>query len=149
MKRGRKRKPDAIKRISGTLRKDRMQSDSSISITSTILPDPPDHLEGEGKVYYYEQGMQAIRLGILNPLNLPLFMSICFYVTETATCIRELNRAKDAQGRRVWRRMYDQGQQNLRLSMAEFGITPASVHKVGKPKEPESDFDSYLKNQNS
>lgn len=144
-----KRLPDKIKDLKGTLQPCRALDLPKIG-NLVQLPKAPEFLKDEGLIYYQQQGNSYLNLGILNEYNIPLFLDICYYIMIKSICARkivDLMESDDCDERKVasWRRQFDTAQQNCRLSMTEFGLTPASEGKVHKPKEKEqSEFDKFM-----
>jgi hypothetical protein len=132
-----KKIPKVIKELKGTVRKDRDSNQEILPAAIDKLPPAPKDLKAEGLTYYNEQGNKLLEFGLINEYNLPTFMTICFMITNVSKASRKLNMAKSQSDISACARVYLEFQKNLRLSMSEFGLTPASVSKIKLPKKEE------------
>ncbi len=142
-----KKLPAEIKRIRGTYQPCRDNLPKLPDNSLDRLPDPPEYLTGEGLIYYQQQGTQYLKLGVLNAYHLPLFVMACLYITRLSEYARQLNKNKDLDLTVKYQRLFNDSEKNLRLSLAELGLSPASWHKVAKEikKEP-TEFEKFFNN---
>jgi len=145
MKGHNKKIPRVIKKLKGTYQPCRDTSDAELPITLSNLPPAPGNLKAEGLIYYREQGNKLLSLGLVNEYNLILFVSICLLITKVEFLARKMNASKSTSDISLYGRLYLQFQQSLRISMSEFGLTPASISKIHIPKKEEpKPFDEFM-----
>lgn len=145
MAKGRRLKPTVIKDLQGTKRPDRDKGLQNLPATNLVkLPPAPDYLTGHGLRYYNEQGRDYLSAGLLSAYSLPLFLSICQYISRIEIYSELLDKEKDLDQIIKLQRILNDTQKNLRLTMVEFGLTPASIGKIPKPvKDTESRLDKF------
>lgn len=143
-----RKKPAELKQLQGTYQPCRDKESFALDRISSELPPAPKILKLEGLEYYNNEGKRLFNLGLLNEYNLAAFVTICYMVTKTFEIARKLEKLTDTRDIISYNRMYMEYQKNLRLSMSEFGLTPASVNKIKLPDKPkEDDFDDYQNDQ--
>ena len=141
-----KAKPQVVKKLEGTYRPDRDKGSIDLPISLKGLPEAPKNLKGEGLIYYNEQGNKLLSVLLVSEYNLSLFVTICFLMSKVEYLARKMDETDNPSDIATYARLYLQFQQALRISMAEFGLTPASAGKVTMKKDDNrSDFEkNYL-----
>jgi hypothetical protein len=134
-----KKLPKVVKELKGTVRPCREKDNAAIEVYLDKMPPAPAELKKEGLSYYNDQGTKLLSMGLINEYNLGTFLSICFLLTKVSEVARKLNKAKDIRNEISYSRLYLEYQKSLRLSMSEFGLTPASQHKIRLPEKKKKD----------
>jgi hypothetical protein len=137
---GKRQKPVQLKKLQGTVRKDRDSGKEEIVKAQgslSKLPPAPKSLKGEGLVYYQEQGGKYLEFGILTDYNLPLFLAICLNMSRLFGYYRKIDKLPDydIDNTLKYQRVINEVEKNLRINMCEFGLTPASIGKITLPKK--------------
>lgn len=127
---GRKNIPVELKKIRGTYRNDRDSGIVKMNVNLSKLPNPPKWLYGTGLDYYNIEGKKLLSQKRLHEFDLPLFLSICRYITKLEEYAIKEDEATDINEVKSYKKLYDETQNRLRLSMCEFGITQASANKI-------------------
>jgi len=143
--RGRKPIPDQIKKLKGTFQPCRSRP-NALKIRDIInLPEPPRYIQGVAKDLYMNSGLTLLEKGILNSLNLAMFISFCFAVGELHKLEQDIVECRDIEKRAKVLRTWNDLARNVKAWGTEFGLTPASSGKVVmKEKFEKSKMDEYL-----
>lgn len=145
---GRKRKPVEIKKIQGTFRKDRDGNTPDLSKKLVSLPNPPKDLRGDGLLYYKNQGPKLLAIGLLTEFSITAFLSMCYILTRLSEITNRLSHVHSVSEEVTLSNLYLNYQRNLRLTLAEFGLTPASAGKVRLFEEKKDELDDFIKSKN-
>jgi P27 family predicted phage terminase small subunit len=151
MPKGRKKLPDAIKRINGTDQPCRMSGDIPIFKVIYDIPQPPDFLGETAKTIYNDVCKSLIDLGLANSANLSLIVSFSHLMgihfdAEDAMSKKSryiISKKSDGTIKGIpsphHRVSMDALDRALRIA-SEFGITPSAQTKImnliKKPHEP-------------
>ena len=144
-KAGRPSVPDTIKKLSGTIRKDRIWEGIEFDLISEV-PKPEVWLENKAKKYFKNICQMLIDKKMLNNANvqLVLIMAQEFATYEKAT--RELKKGYinsiGKNGYEVpspWVSIRNQAQKNYRDITSLFGLDPLSSQKIGPAGKGEED----------
>ena len=134
-----RKKPAVLKKLEGTYQPCRDAGTVSLETLSTCIPKAPSILKKEGLEFYNNEGKRLFDLKLLNEYNLAAFVTICYMITKTFEIARKLEKLKDTRDILSYNRLYMDYQKNLRLSLSEFGLTPASLNKIRLPEQPKED----------
>lgn len=158
-KAGRPSTPALIKKLSGTVRKDRTREGIEFDLI-TEIPKPALWLEPKAKKYFTNICDLLIRKHLLNEANVPLVLIMAqeFATYERAT--KELKRGGmiqtistkngDYEQASPWLAIRNQAQKNYRDIAGMFGLDPLSSQKIGPVGKGEKDpFDELEKKYNS
>ena len=154
-KAGRPGVPAEIKRLSGTLRKDRMRSGINFDLV-TAVPDPEVWMQQKAKPYFKKLCQMLIDKQILDQANVPLvaFMADCWATYEKAC--REIKKEGEIMELKggykqasPWMAIKNQAARDYRDVASLFGLDPISSQKIGQPVRSEGDeFDKISKEHN-
>jgi P27 family predicted phage terminase small subunit len=151
---GRPRKPDALKKLSGTDQPCRRSNVPDFG-TVTKIPAAPKYMNKYAKKLYKTTASRLAVLGILNEVNLPLVVGYANEMGlywEAQVKIQEEGEYqyfvdKNGNSKTVLSDVVKNANShfaNAKSYAVELGITPASAHKVKipdqKPSNPFSDF---------
>lgn len=152
-KAGRPSIPAEIKKLSGTIRKDREKEGVSYDLI-TVVPKPEVWMDDRAKKYFRNVCELLIGKKILNVANVQLVILLAqeFSLYEEAT--RELKESgkvfvsdKGNYLQSPWVSIRNNAQKNYRDIAALFGLDPVSAQKIGgAPRSDQDDFDK-LTNQ--
>lgn len=153
---GRKKLPDAIKRLNGTNQPCRMSGDKPIFQLVDKMPPAPEWMSETGKRVYTDVVKSMIELGLLTVPNFALLVAYAHMLgvhVEAEEMMKNKGRympVKDGEGRTVkiiiaphHRVSMDALDRALRIG-AEFGLTPSAQTKIMnliKPKQEPDPFD--------
>jgi P27 family predicted phage terminase small subunit len=148
MTKGRKRIPDEIKRIRGTIKPSRV-NETVPDMVIDRLPPAPLMLNKHGKKVYKTIGQYLLNVKVLNEVNLAMFAAFCreygVYWEAEESMINISDRwekVTDSLGnfRTSPNAKHTISKESLRNALkiaVEFGLTPASISKIvfEKPKK--------------
>ena len=155
MSRGRKKKPDELKRLKGTDQPCRMTGDVPRK-DDFKLPPTPAMLNKWGKRVYRKLGTSFVQVGILNEYTINSFLILC---KELGTYLEAEEELKDLSKR--YDTVYDK-EGNARTvpsalhkisrdlfssaskMVVEFGLTPASISRLAMKDNDSDGFDDYI-----
>ena len=155
MNKGRNILPDQIKKQRGTDQKSRLK-ENTIFTPINKLPPIPDFLNREGKKVYKSIGTYLLNLKILNEANLLTFSALCREFGIYWEAEKEMTKLSDR-----WEEIPDKNGNKrtsptakhkiskealnnaMRLAV-EFGLTPASLHKIPMQQKEKSGIEDIL-----
>lgn len=149
---GRKPKPTAAKKLAGTFREDRHNSNEPEVEPFTKAPPCPTYVKGMARAAWVKHAKILTDMGVLTPADLHALEVYC----ETYARWREANdklreygimltQVVDGERKFLtspYLRISEECAKAMRQWMNEFGITPSSRSKVSgskKTKQPEAD----------
>jgi len=141
------RTPAAIKQLRGNPghRPIRGEVDAG---TLAKLPDPPDWIEGESRVFYRRMGRELVRLGILARVDVPALVALASAWGRWVQAERELRvrgpvitTATGAQQINPWQSVSLRALDRFCDLLAQFGGTPASRTRIALKESGESAAD--------
>jgi P27 family predicted phage terminase small subunit len=147
---GRKRLPDKVKEIRGTLQPCRSSGDMDIT-PLTKLPEPSNYLTKEGREIYKELGTKLFNFNIINEFNIDTFTIL---ISELSTYIKA-QRGVNKEGLTIGikrevnpkRKIAEGAFKNVRSMCVEFGMTPSSFIKMAaivNQNKKKDDYESFL-----
>lgn len=155
MAKGRKKLPDKVKQLQGTLQPCRASGDKPIFNLVLTLPPPPEWLGETAKVVYNDVVKSMIELRLVNNTNLPLIVSYAHMIGihhDAEQAMQEKGRympIRNEQGvilrvnvaphHRVSMEALDRA---LRIA-SEFGITPSAQTKIMSLIKPPEEVDPF------
>lgn len=132
---GRRPLPTKLKRLKGTLRTSRENPNEPQPEVS--LPDPPDHLDEIATDEYYRVADELLELGLLSEIDRTALAgyasSYSLWVQTTEAIKKDGITVERANGDIVPHPLLHvqyKAQQQMRLFLVEFGMSPASRSKV-------------------
>ncbi len=140
--RGRKPKPESLKVIQGTTRKDRMNEDAPKPDLS--IPVPGDHLSPEALMEWGRISRELHKLGLLTEIDRPALEAYCQAYGRWVAAEREMKKPdfsmiiitpKGAQIQNPLIGIANTSVEIMRKFLTEFGMTPSSRSRVIVPKE--------------
>lgn len=145
---GRKQKPRALKVLQGTFRKDR--ANEAAPEPSAVVANAPAFLSGRALVWFGVLCAKLSPLGLASETfeeTLGLLAARLAEIEELERFIRENGRSyttTTAQGDVMCRpypevAMLNEARRHAQSLAAEFGLTPASIGRVGRPQKGQSD----------
>ena len=148
--------PDTIKKLSGTIRKDRLKEGIEFDLLC-IAPKPEVWMDDRAKKYFRNICDLLISKKLLNVANVQLVILMAqeFSLYEEAT--RELKTSgkvfisdKGNYLQSPWVSIRNNAQKNYRDIAALFGLDPVSAMKVGGPAKSDKDpFDEMQSKYNA
>jgi len=142
--RGPKIKPDELKKLQGTFQPCHARPNALKVKDLVNIPDPPDHIQGFAREIYFDTGAKLLTRGVLNSINLTLFISLCFVLGTINKMEIDIAGAGDIDTMAKLMRIYNDTLRNAKSLCAEYGITPASAMKVHVKEKEKFNIDSYL-----
>lgn len=152
-KAGRPLLPVRIKKLSGTLRKDRIRGGVDFDLINKV-PESEDWLDEEAKKYFKNICELLISKQLLNVANVQLVIIMAQEFSKYETASKELNK-KDAyvittasgyKQPSPWIAIQNTAQKNYRDIAGLFGLDPMSSQKIGIAKKGDTDdFDEFMK----
>lgn len=127
-----------LKKLQGTYRRDRVVKYPEAEKGLKTLPKPPETLKGMGLEYYLKQGAEYLQMGCLNQFNLPLFLDVCFYISQKEGLSKKIEKARNISDYARYRKLYDDANQRQRLCMVELKLTTVKI-------KSKADEDPFLK----
>jgi P27 family predicted phage terminase small subunit len=151
--RGRKKKPDQLKRLTGTLQKYRASTNVPSEVVDK-LPPAPKHFSKTGKKLWRDVGEQCRLLGVLSPGNLTPLAAFCNEMATYMDLSEELKGESliitihtefgSKQVPNPKKKMATDSLRNAMKIATEYGLTPASVGKIGAGgKKEEDDYKKF------
>lgn len=145
---GRKQKPRTLKVLQGTFRKDR--ASEAAPEPSAVVANAPAFLSGRALVWFGVLCAKLSPLGLASETfeeTLGLLAARLAEIEELERFIRENGRSyttTTAQGDVMCRpypevAMLNEARRHAQSLAAEFGLTPASIGRVGRPQKGQSD----------
>ncbi|BFR49455.1 P27 family phage terminase small subunit [Nitratidesulfovibrio sp. HK-II] len=145
---GRKQKPRTLKVLQGTFRKDR--ANEAAPEPSAVVANAPAFLSGRALVWFGVLCAKLSPLGLASETfeeTLGLLAARLAEIEELERFIRENGRSyttTTAQGDVMCRpypevAMLNEARRHAQSLAAEFGLTPASIGRVGRPQKGQSD----------
>lgn len=137
---GRPRKPSALKELAGTTRRDRAVIDEPKPRVAAT-DNPPIALEREGAELWREMVGELRRLGMLTGVDRAALAAYCAAFQRLAEARRQMKRTggavvRDRNGElrlSPWFRIEKAAAETLTRLAIEFGFTPASRPRLGRP----------------
>jgi P27 family predicted phage terminase small subunit len=152
---GRPMIPAEIKKLSGTIRKDRIREGIEFE-PLTISPKPEVWMDGRAKKYFKNICQLLIKKNLLNVANVQLVVLLAqeFSLYEEAT--RELKISGKVfvsdKGNLLpspWVSIRNSAQKNYREIASLFGLDPLSAQKIGAPVRGDTDPFDEMQNKYS
>jgi len=145
---GRPRKPDALKKLTGTDQPCRMSNAVEFERV-TKIPPAPSYMNKYGKRAYRTTTQQMALLGLLNEVNIPIVvmyaneLGLYWEAQEELATEGRYDDHKDKQGnKRKVRKDKDKAAsqyfENIKKMAVELGITPASAGRIKMPGQTET-----------
>lgn len=148
--------PDRIKKLSGTIRKDRIRKGIEFTLI-TEVPKPEVWLDGKAKRYFKNIAQLLIDKKLLNNANVPLVLIMAQEFSTYEKAVREIKKKGEITfaGKSgypmpsPWIAIRNQAQKNYRDIAGMFGLDPLSCQKIGPQGEGDRDpFDQMQKKYN-
>lgn len=146
-RKGRPRKPEALKVLEGTSRADRANNDApEPAVTRGAIP--PDFLDEMAKAEWSRIVPELEQLGIMSNIDIALVASYCTSVSELAEASIQIeangyvyeatsDKGHTVQRKSPWIEVRNKAIMNIVKTSCEMGMTPASRSKVIASKQPE------------
>lgn len=144
-KKGRPSLPASVKKLSGTLRADRVRTGVKFELISQV-PKPEVWMSNRGKKYFRQLCELLISHRLLDVASVPL---VVFLAEDWATYEEACREIKEKgsvmvtstgyQQASPWVAIRNQSQKNYREVAAMFGLDLLSSQKIGMPGDPEKD----------
>lgn len=159
MGKGRKAIPINIKKIKGTYRKDRHKE--TPKSPSDKKPIPPSRLNKRAKQIFWHMTERLNDIGLATRTNTEAIAELAFWMEEeerfnkllesdNPNQVKHFFKTKDTSGNDTWKehpvvRLRDRAAKMVYRYLVEFGLTPASIQKVGsiQKKEKKNEFESF------
>jgi P27 family predicted phage terminase small subunit len=128
---GRPRKPDELKILEGTFRKDR-DGDPSQAVQATGEPAPPPHLKGEALAFWSEVVPGLVATGVAKAADAPALAGMCEWWARYRKLARRLDRmtGKAAKAMPQVVMMLGIAWDKFDRVAARFGLTPSDRAKL-------------------
>jgi len=150
---GRKPKPDILKILQGTARKDRMKNKGQN--VKLKIPKRPSFLYGEGKKEWGRASQELFNLGLLTELDMAALAGYCQSYHHWIEAEKKIEKEGliitviDSQGSKQLRlspylKIADKFMAQMKSFLVEFGMTPSSRSRVSisGPKDEDNPFDN-------
>jgi P27 family predicted phage terminase small subunit len=153
---GRKRKPDALKILTGTDQPVRMNGNGPAYGKITKLPPYPHKLNKSGKQIYKDIATGLATSGVLNFVNIALLVSYCnqlgihyeceIALGEVEERIHKLNTKGGSYTQvKALQKISQDALKSAKMLASEFGITPAAQARLRIiPKEEQDPLQQFL-----
>ena len=142
-KSGPRYKPTQAKRLAGTLRADRVNSNEPVGPVLGKMPRCPSHLNGEARKTWSRVGRALIDTGVLTGVDLQGLEAYCVVYArwqDVETQLKLYGVMLSQDGRLFpspYLKIAEDCLKQMRAWMTEFGITPSSRSRVtAQKKEP-------------
>jgi P27 family predicted phage terminase small subunit len=143
---GPKKKPTALKKLNGTLRKSRVLTDEVQPDLIELYPEPPDILNEEARDEWRLVMPQLVELNIIAKVDMAMFTAYCIECGTYIHAQRVLNEegmiTSAANGTLMQHPMNNIKNAALKNALkiaTEFGFTPSSRTSIGAPKKEVKD----------
>ena len=141
---GRKHKPDEIKRITGTLRPDRAVVTSDVGKLHS-LPEFPDKYGKAAREIYYQDAPYLLALGLLTVMNVKLFTAYCRKLVKHEELLDLIDVCDNIDHRIKLERLAKELWNQIMAIARDFAIPPVYWNKVStKKEENQTDFTKYM-----
>ena len=144
MKRGTKPKPTVLKVLEGNPGKRPLPKNEPTP--APLMPDCPDWLDAEAKKFWHKYGPKLHALGLLTEVDGPAFDVVCQRYSLWVKCEKRLKKkgliSKSQSGYEQQRpevSIAKQALADVRVFLAEFGMTPSSRRRMSVPEQSEPD----------
>ena len=139
---GRKPKPDHLKVLDGTARKDRMNPSAPVIEVSTA--EPPEWLSSRAAELFHQITADLLKLGVCHSVDVYALSMLASRLEEVEICtaiIEDGGRTYEQESG-MKRTAPEVGQRNEAMRhaqslLSEFGLTPAARSKVSVGKQPD------------
>ena len=131
---GRKHKPDAIKKLSGTLQKCRTVITNTEGVLST-LPEFPDKYGREAKEIYESDAPYLLAMGLLTMMNYKLFTAYCRKLVKHEHLMDLIDECTDLDERIKLERLAKELFNQIMAIARDFAIPPVYWNKIAPKKE--------------
>jgi P27 family predicted phage terminase small subunit len=143
---GRPPKPDNLKRLTGTYRKDRKHGDT---VTSELLTDVnginfPEYIPEKVKRIFMERATILINQRVLTPADLDYLLIYADQLNIYWQCSDEYSSATDEKLKYILLKIMNQARTVINSIGGQFGFSPATRLKTGVHEE-EDEFEKFLK----
>ena len=148
---GRHRKPTAIKELEGNPGKRRLNPSEPKPERAADGIEPPPHLNEHAKAEWRRRYQPMVHCGLLTVASLPAFEVYCAAYGRWVEAEEHITKLKPVVTRNremranPWTRIARQEREVMKAFMTEFGMTPASLARLGSamppplPKDPDGD----------
>ena len=152
MNAGRKPKPNAIKKLEGTYRKDRDNHGLQISTISEI-PEAPEYLNEIAKKYFTNVCLTLKELGVLTNADIYLVVLLAQNLTINEQAWEKIKSEDSAQETQNgyttisgWFSVFDKTNKKIMELSNLFGLSPSARERIRmQPKKEEDEIDKLLK----
>lgn len=150
---GRKSTPVALKKLRGTDQPCRINDNQPVYDKVTKLPPAPAWMTKTAKGIYKTKGKELIAIGIIEIVDLDMFLSYCIEYGRYIDVSKELAgiplmSVLDAHSEIVYRKLVSERNASWEKAKAiasQFGFTPSSRSSLKLPeKEKQDEFDKFL-----
>lgn len=135
---GRKHKPDSIKKLTGTLRPCRAVL-TTVDGKLQSLPDFPDKYGNQAKEIYNQDGPYLLSMGLLTVMNIKIFAAYCRKFVKHEELMDKIDECDNIDDRIKLERLAKELWNQIMAVARDFAIPPVYWNKISPKKEENKD----------
>lgn len=154
---GRPKKPTALKKLDGTIRKDRMPENEMQPNKLDLVPAPPSHFDEVAKQVWDQKAKELYELGILTTIDLDMLGRYCAAVSIATAAEKKIKsqgmvlECTNHRGNLYYQKnphitIWKEATVEANKIASQFGFTPSSRAKISFPDKKQDDpFEALLR----